>query len=247
VVVAFDATNSAYFGGDGGTPTVNGPTAGPAALPFTGAAGAALVAAVNIGRVSQDVSGNTLSVTYNGVAMSSLRRQAPPSTSAVTELFGLLNACDGSAHNIVVTMTGISGLIIVGGLSATGCNSFTGVTSTSSTSTTSPTLNVTSAAGDLVFAAGAHGDIISGSNNTSRWIIAGEANSTGGSNGAGATAAGAATVNMTWTSSLSDHWAVIGVNLSAASEGGQDLPPDLRGPIPPGVLGPLVTFPSLRM
>jgi hypothetical protein len=75
---------------------------------------------------------------------------------------------------------------------------------------------VTSATGDLVLGFAAHGDIISGSSQTNRWITAGNGNRTGGSNVAGDTAAGSASVSLSWSSGFSDHWSVIGVNISAS-------------------------------
>lgn len=219
MAVAYDTSAGSTFGHDNG-PGFGGVTSATAA--FTGASGASLVVDVTAALIASAGSTApwTLDVTYNSVPMLSLARKAPPvSTTSFIETFGLLNCCDGSAHNIVMTMTpnggGASGGFIMGRVSATGVDHFDTPVTNNSSSSASPALSVPSAAGDFVVAAGAHGDVISGQNQTQRWLLQVANNNTAGSNMAGQTAAGAASVSCTWTSSLTDSWAVIGVNLAA--------------------------------
>jgi hypothetical protein len=97
-MAAFDAVASGTTGSDGGVGLTT------ASLSFTGAAGAALAVFVGYSRGATDISPSTAAVTYNGVSMTQEVTQSPGSTSAKVFMFSLLAACDGAAHNIVVTI-----------------------------------------------------------------------------------------------------------------------------------------------
>lgn len=236
-MAAYDAQASNKTGTDD-----NGAGQASATLSFTGAAGAALVVQVSISRAAVDLTSTVVTVTYNGVSMTSLKRQVPGSTSAASEIFGLLNACDGSAHNVAVTIASGNqpALIFTGAISATSVGSFSGaVGSAPGILTNSGNLAVTSGGtSDLVIGGGAHGDTISGAGTgTQRWNQVGDAFSAGG-NAAGSTVPGAAgTVNVAFTSSVSDHWVLLGVNL----QNGAAVAPANIAPVPlfgPGSSGP---------
>lgn len=224
MAVAFDVAASTAVGTSGAPVTT-------ATLSFTGAAGAALVAYVGIGKGGTDVSTFTITAKYNGVSMSSLVRQAPGSNTSIVEKFGLLACCDGAAHNIDITVS-TSVEIVVGAKSYTGAGSFgTAVGSAPGIATNSGTLNVSSAVGDMVDFSAAHGDVTTGigGTGTQRWINNWQTDTSGGC-GVGGSYPGAATVACSATSALSDHWTLVAVPVQASGGAAVTAWPDLTPP-----------------
>jgi len=235
MAVTFDAALDGHVGvSSGGAQTTH-------TISFTGAAGASILVGVQWARQAVDVTGTTWSVTYNGVTMSSQKRQAPTgSTTSCSEVFGLLNCCDGSAHNLTATVTGGNSpaLIILSADSATGATGFNNaVSSAPGSSSTSGTLTVTSTASDLVFGAVACGaNMLSGpTNGTERTHEDVDSMSAGG-NAATSTTPGAASALVgSWTASGADLWTLIGVNMAADVT----VPVDdtIQGMVGPGSVG----------
>ena len=158
---------------------------------------------------------NPSAVTYNGVSLT------PPTYSngmfryAYTYLYKLVAPPTGT-NNVVITFgsaleTAFNN-VVVGVITFNGVNQTTplGTANGNASSTGSPTVNVTSAAGDLVFAFASsrtNALTLSTSGATQRW------NQSVGSygQGAGATKPGTeGTVAMTWTNS-STYWSACGV------------------------------------
>lgn len=237
-MAAYDAQASNVTGGD----LAANPGISSATLSFTGASGASLVAFIGTTAESVDVSACTVSVTYNGSTATALVTQAPGSNTAKAFLVGWLNICDGAAHNIAVTVSGanLPHQIAIGAISATSVGSFSGATSSvPGIVTNSGNLAVTSGGtSDLVVGAGMHGDLISGtSNGTQRWIQNPSSLSAGGDS-VGSTVPGAAgTVNAGgYTSTASDHWTLLAVNLVDGAAGVATFDP--RELTPPGLISP---------
>jgi hypothetical protein len=213
MAVVFDTATSNVTGGD------TGAALSSATLAFTGASGASLAVFVGYSR-NQDVVTGTAALAYNSVAMTQQAVLTPGSNTARAFLFTLLNCCDGAAHNIVVTTGGQQpAQIILGAVSATGVGAFTGATSLAPgiVGNTGNMAVTSTGTDDLVVAGANHGDVISGvGTGTQRWIQNPTSVSAGG-DGIGSTVPGAAgTVNVAYTSSLSDHWAMVAVNFQAA-------------------------------
>lgn len=211
MAVAYDAATSAHNGTAGAPQTT-------CTWSHTGASGAALVVAAVVGRSGTDTSGYTVTVTYNSVLMSSAVRQAPGSNTSFIEKFTLLAACDGAAHNVVITVS-TAAEIVGGAKSYTGVGSFgTGVGSAPGIATNSGTLNVSSASDGMVDFTAAHGDSISGvgGTGTQRWLDNWQTD-TSGSCGVGGSYPGAGTVACSATSGVSDHWTLVAVPLIAGS------------------------------
>jgi hypothetical protein len=215
-----DTTGSAQVG------VSNGVTQPSLTLAATLASGASLAVSVHCAR-TVDISTATLSCTYNAVSMSAGTKQAPGSNTSFSQMFWLLNCGDGASHNIVATVTAgtLPAVIIIGYESATGVTAFNGSTgSAPGISTNSGNLAVTTDSNGLVYGAGAHGDTTTGvgAGGTNRWNENVDALSSG-SNARGGTWAGAgSSVNVAFTSSVSDHWTLIGVNMDGGAGGGGD-------------------------
>lgn len=199
-----------------------------------------LLVGVVTGLQATDTSAWTVSTTYAGSAMTNVLTGSTAaavglhtsSTSACAWMFALLNPATG-ANNVVVTISGGTpdGFIM-------GASSYTGVaggyanasSTTSNGATNSPSLSLSSATNDLVYAFGFHGDTISGSG-TGTTTRAGP-NNFGAlwslMNLIGGEEAGASSVSIDFTSGVSDHWALIGVNLQATAPAP---PPNLLLPV----------------
>ena len=164
--------------------------------------------------ISIEDGGATVSgVTYDGVAMTFLGRQLGNHS---VELWQLIAPNVGTA-NVVANFS--SSVQAVGGSAA-----FNGVHQTTPTgafqsaggSGTTPTLNVTSAPGELVIDTLIANDtpttIGTGTNQLTQWI---DATGSGGSTigGAGSIEIGAASVPMTWNLSSSVEWEIAAVSL----------------------------------
>ena len=191
--IAIDATSS----GTGTTSpiTVSHPTgSGTNRLMLVGISGAR-----SSGTVA--VSG----VTYGGVALSLVGTQAYAAYQKIW-IYQLVAPATGTADVVVTFSTAPNGGAVVGVVTFTGVNQSTPLgtfVSAQGTSTT-PSVNVSSATGELVFDTVNHyWPLTVGANQTQRW-------NTGSGNiyGAGSTESGAATVTMSWTASGSDTWAI---------------------------------------
>jgi hypothetical protein len=174
-----------------------------------------------------NVDTQTVSATYNGVAMSLLGSVlSNGAVSGKARLFGLL-APDTGTNTVSVTFSG--GTPGAGFAMEAGSLSFTGVEqsslaaavtnlTTASGSTANPSVAVSSAVGNIVVDLLVMGGPITSSADTQRWLknING---STGGGNGAQATQDGAASVTMNYTAPA-EFWGMIGVNVVASTGAG---------------------------
>jgi chitodextrinase len=162
----------------------------------------------------------TVSVTYNGIAMTSAGKvHSYNRTDGFVELFYLAAPAAG-AHSVQLTMTGGSAAIEAGSVSFTGVNQTTPVRNivTAFGNSTAPAVTVASAPGDMVVDALAFGTSIGNSTKTTRWISNQNSNTAGG-NGAQSTAAGASSVTMGYTTSDSaDWWGIVGMDIVAAPD-----------------------------
>lgn len=160
--------------------------------------------AVLIGIQDDDTGGRTISsVTVGGAAATLLRRDG--GSGSHSAIYWFASGSSTGAKSIVVTMSGaVSGDLIAGAVSFSGADQTTpainGVGGTGTT--TVPSLTVTSAAADMTFDS-THGNgnastLTVGGGQTQRWNVTGPRDST---KGAASTAAGAASVSMTWTAS----------------------------------------------
>lgn len=191
-----------------------------------GASTTLLLVGVTISAYSASIAGRTVGVTYNGVALTEIRSGTstgtPLSSSSASAglcLFYLFTPATG-ANNVVVTVTGgnVDSILAdaVSYTNATGVNNSGSTTSNGATN--SPNLVITSATGDLVFATASHGDTISGggTGTTVRGTLNNSAFSAG-DNIIGGEEAGAASVTISFTSSVNDHWVLIGLNMTGGA------------------------------
>ncbi|MGH7408186.1 MAG: DUF2341 domain-containing protein [Candidatus Methylomirabilales bacterium] len=163
------------------------------------------------------------SITYNGVGLSSVGSRATSDSSARIEIWRLVAPATG-ANNVVVTLSSDPHAMTVGVMTFTGVDQSTPLgTFASATSdiTSSVSVAVASAAGELVFdtmvlESSSNRDLIPGAGQTERWDLfqAGLAGETS-SNGGGSTAAGAASVTMSWSFPV-DKSAIGGVSIKPA-------------------------------
>ena len=174
-----------------------------------------LTVGVAVGR--QGDTGLSLSVTYNGVAMTSagLVHSNNDSTGYV-QLFYLKAPATGT-HAVVVTLSGGTATLEAGSLSFSGVDQTTPVRNitTAAGSGTTPAVTLASGPGNMVvdaMATGCPGTITS--NTTLRWLNQLDCSSAGGV-GAQSTAAGAASVTMGYTVP-SDWWGIIAMDVLAA-------------------------------
>ncbi len=220
--VAFDAVGPSSAGAGG---------AGPPASPITWShtcTGSNLVLFVGIavGRPNATDANITIgAVTYNGVAMTLVPNSLVHSnnqTAGYAVLYYLVNPATG-AHTVSVSFTdtlpSATDALELGSISFTGVDQNTPFTNLASSTgaSTAPSVAVTSASGNMVLDVVANGSGISSSGKTNRWLK-NVNTSSGGGNGAQSTAAGAASVTMSYTVT-SDWWAVVGVNVVASGTG----------------------------
>lgn len=152
-------------------------------------------------------------VTYNGVAMTLVDEQAPPDPFNQTlgaSLWRLVAPATGT-HNVVITISNTSDVILGGATSWTGVDQTTPLgTSAKATaqSGTTATVNVSSATGEVVVDVVIGLDPISvGAGQTSRYATTGI-----GLTGAGSSEPGAGTVTMSWT--VANYaWRIVAVPL----------------------------------
>jgi hypothetical protein len=166
-----------------------------------------------------DLTQYAVSVTYNGVAMTSSGRVFVNGndTNGFGVLFYLLNPAAGT-NTVQVTLSGSNvDDIEAGSVSFTGVDQTIGVQnkSTNTGNGTSASTTVTSTAGNMVVDVLASANSIATSGQTLRWKNNQTPNN-GGGNGAQSTAAGASAVSMNYAITT-DHWAIIGMDVVAAT------------------------------
>ena len=178
-------------------------------------------------------SGYTVSsITYNGDNLSVVGTRQE-SDKARIEIWSLI-APDIGAHDVVVTLSSSDHEgAAVGVMTFTGVDQSTplGTFTSAIDDSDSPSVNVTSAAGELVFDTlaleedGAQ-NIAPGSGQTERWDL--DSNKT---NGGGSTEPGAANVTMSWSITDSRKWALGAVPIKPAVSGGMPANPNISATI----------------
>ena len=166
----------------------------------------------------------TVSATYNSVAMTSEGQQSDPNATdpGEAEQFSLIAPATG-ANSVALSWGGGSTDVVGGAISFTGADQtdLCGTQAKAQGNSTTPSINVTSATGEIVvdtlsaFASTSAPTV--GAGQTQRW------NDTVTSNfvdGAGSTEAGAATVTMSWSYPAAQEWALVGISVKAAATGG---------------------------
>ena len=175
----------------------------------------ALVVGVGVGARPDD--GMTLSVTFNSVAMTSVGLMHADNTDhGFVQMFCLAAPASGT-HTVAVSLSGGTAALVGGSISFTGVNQTTPCknTATAYNSGTSVSVAVTSAAGDMVVDAVGTGSGVSASTQTLEWVN-NFSSATADGNAAQSVAPGASTVTMGYTG-INDYWAIIGVDIAAAS------------------------------
>jgi hypothetical protein len=158
------------------------------------------------------------SITYNGVSLASMVSGTHEGSNGFQAIWGLVAPATG-ANNVVVTFSA-SCEHAVGATSRNGVDQTTpaGSSNTASGSSTGPTVDVSSASGEVVI------DVCSafsttfaqGTGQTERWDLG---NSGGIEEAASSDEAGAATVTMSWTLGTSRQWGMAAVALKPSSGG----------------------------
>lgn len=162
------------------------------------------------------------SVTYNGVAMTSLGKNDGNSGVASVELFKLVAPATGS--NAILVTFSAAALMIGGGVSFTGADQTTptgsAVSANDGGGTASPaTVNVSSAADEIVVDTvivtdgAAAVTVTVGGGQDQRWNLTESAAVMGG----GSTEVGSATTTMSWTWTGAQAWSIIAVAVKPAS------------------------------
>ncbi len=178
-------------------------------------------------------SGYTVSsITYNGDNLSVVGTRQE-SDKARIEIWSLI-APDTGAHDVVVTLSSSDHEgAAVGVMTFTGVDQSTplGTFTSAIDDSDSPSVNVTSAAGELVFDTlaleedGAQ-NIAPGSGQTERWDL-----DVDKINGGGSTEPGAANVTMSWSITDSRKWALGAVPIKPAVSGGMPANPNISATI----------------
>ncbi len=167
--------------------------------------------------ISGAVSSGTVAVsgvTYGGVALS-LVGTATAAAYQKTWIYQLVAPATGTANVVVTFSTAPNTGAVVGVMTFTGVDqsvplgTFAGANGTSA----APSVNVSSASGELVFDTVNHyWPLTVGANQTQRWNTG-----SGSIYGGGSSEPGAATVTMSWTASGSDTWAIGAVPIKPAA------------------------------
>jgi hypothetical protein len=166
-------------------------------------------------------SANPTACTFGGVAMTLLHSQT--GMFAREHVYGLVNPPQGSS-TVAVTM--VAGEYVIGVVSFNGVHQTApiGTAVSGNGNNTAPTINVTSATGELVAdnvcVRGDTGQSLTvGASQTQYWNRAsdGSGQGTGTCWGGGSTEPGAATTTMSWTAAISQRWAIGAVPLKPAS------------------------------
>lgn len=165
------------------------------------------------------VSVNAMSVTavtYNGVGLTLIDSQVNGSVTVYQ--YGLIAPATGS-NNISVSLSGPPSYCIAGGVTYTGAHQTTafGTSAKATGSDTTPTVDVTSAATEVVIdtVSWRNNDVTAtaGAGQTQRWNINDLDDDFGC---ACSTETGAATTTMSWTLSGSSGWTIVGTPIKPA-------------------------------
>jgi len=199
VPLAFDAPSSKNS--EGGVTSLSWPHT-------TSGTDRILIVGVSLNRGASSITG----VTYNSVAMTNIGTAG--FGTAFMSLWQLVAPATGE-HDIVVSLSGFAE-VIGGATSWTGVHQTTplGTFASATGTSTSPSVNVTSATGEMVVdtlnARGTATATVDPSQ-TERWNLL----TTGAEpvRGTGSNESGAATVTMSWTLGASEGWAIGGVSL----------------------------------
>lgn len=177
--------------------------------------GSNLLLVVGVGVGSTNDASVTTTVKYNNVSMTSAgKMHSNNGTNGYVELFYLVNPTTGANTAVVTSNTSVTSLE-GGSISFTGVDQTTPVSNatTAAGSGTTPTVNVSSATGNMVVDAVVNGSPIASSSQTNRWLN-NWSNSSAAGNAAQSTAAGAASVTMSYTVT-SDWWGIAAMNINA--------------------------------
>ncbi|UCC45002.1 MAG: DUF4347 domain-containing protein, partial [Candidatus Zixiibacteriota bacterium] len=156
------------------------------------------------------------SMSYNGVALTQVGVQTGTGQNRM-EIWSLV-APDIGTHNLTINWSGEPSGASLGIITFTGVDQTTplGTFASATGSGTSGSVNVTSAAGELVFGSvmvsASNQDLIPGGSQTEQWDIIG-----GSANGGGSTEVGAPTVTTSWSWTSSANWAIGGVSIKPAN------------------------------
>jgi hypothetical protein len=157
-----------------------------------------------VGIAAIDYGGDpTFSATYNSTSMTDKGLISNPSYHA--NQFTLAAPSSGGSYNVVITIGVVNCDAVAGAISYTGVDQTTGFSAktTNTGSDTTPTVNVSSATGEVVVdCCSAANALTVGSGQTERWnTIAGVAR------GGGSTEDGGSSVTMSW-SQTTGNWAI---------------------------------------
>lgn len=171
---------------------------------------------------STDAGVNTTDITYAAVALTEINGISDNFLGLAnrSEQWGKIAPATG-ANNVVITVASSCG-IVGGSVSVNGADQSTGWhnSATANGNSTAPSVNVTSAAGELVVDQMANGvgatDLPTatvGAGQTQRW----NDDNNNENRGCGSTEGGAATVTMSWTLSASELWTICSVAILASA------------------------------
>lgn len=215
MAVAFDAVGPS----SAGTGSQNAATITPWTHTSVGTTGLAGVVVVALGAANTTTNAYTISVTWGGVAMTSLGKVfTNNSTAGYVQMFGIIAPPTG-AQSIAVTASGAPTSLNAGSVSFTGAGSFgTATTAFGNTTTATAAIPGTSTANMITAGVAAGSTLAASTGVTSRWL-----NNLVGSTGAGEAAQGTAagiasgSASMTWTVSPADFWGIVGVEVKASA------------------------------
>lgn len=181
-------------------------------------------------------------ITYNGLTFASFTKVGSEVTpNSGNQIISIAiwralpgTACDGAAHDMVVTI-GTNKQWGVGVMSLTGVNQVdpedvAQSAETNGTTAANPTLSgIVSETGDMVLGyvgRRATDSLTSAGGQTARYnLLTGAVTASSAIRLAGATAPGAATVQIQWTQAVAQEWVVLAINVNAASGRRRMIPP----------------------
>ncbi|HLP93646.1 MAG TPA: hypothetical protein VK168_06395, partial [Saprospiraceae bacterium] len=151
-------------------------------------------------------------VTYGGVPMTQVGTISDGEDRVA--LYRLIAPAEGTADVVATFNVVVDDGAVLGATSFSGVNQTSplGTAATATGNNTTPTVNVTSAVGELVY------DVVCTHNSDPKTAGAGQTErydktSSIHIGGGASTEAGAATVTMSWTTDVSEKWAIIGVSI----------------------------------
>lgn len=220
MALAFDAVGPSAAGATGTSPVTWSHTCSGSQR--------VLLVGVAVGNTSGSDASNVVSVTYAGVAMTSIGiRHSNDNPFGFVQVFGLINPASG-ANNVVVTVTNSPDSIIGGSLSFNGADQTTGwgapVTAIGTNALAA--VNIGSTSGNIVAFFPCIGSLLNANPNSPGVLrfLKNLNNFSAAGNLGGATAPGTgSTVTCAWPTSSADWWAILAVEVKAATGGGASL------------------------